>query len=102
MFISNSLTKTKNLDESLQKYIIFQNQKKIKKKNLNIISKLFKNILPKTCENFRLLCTGEKGRSSETATKLHYKGSVLHRIVSQGWIQGGGIVGEFIYYLKQD
>jgi peptidyl-prolyl cis-trans isomerase-like 6 len=54
--------------------------------------KLFQNILPKTCENFRLLCTGEKGRAASTSTKLSYKGSILHRIVPQGWIQGGDIV----------
>lgn len=57
-----------------------------------IVLELYKNILPKTCENFRLLCTGEKGRSDETATKLHYKNTIINRIVEQGWIQGGDII----------
>lgn len=82
---ANYLVKTKNTYVYLE--FTYEN-----KKLGRIVIELFKNILPKTCENFRLLCTGEKGRSSETATKLHYKGSVLHRIVSQGWIQGGDII----------
>lgn len=57
-----------------------------------IVFELFKKTLPKTSENFRLLCTGEKGRSEETATKLHYKNSIIHRIVEEGWIQGGDII----------
>lgn len=57
-----------------------------------IVFELFKNTLPKTSENFRLLCSGEKGRSEETATKLHYKNTIINRIVEQGWIQGGDII----------
>jgi len=55
-----------------------------------ILLKLFKNIVPKTCENFRLLCTGEKGRSEKTGTKLHYENCLINRIVPNGWLQGGG------------
>ena len=40
-------------------------------------------------ENFLALCTGEKGKSS-TGTSLHYKGSLFHRVVKGGWVQGGG------------
>ena len=58
--------------------------------NLAFLFKLFKNLVPKTSENFRLLCTGEKGRSEKTSVKLHYKNSIIHRIVPHGWIQGGG------------
>jgi len=57
-----------------------------------VVIELFKNILPKTSENFRLLCTGEKGRSEETATKLHFKNTIINRICEKGWIQGGDIV----------
>lgn len=57
-----------------------------------LVFELYKNLLPKTSENFRLLCTGEKGRSEETATKLHYKNTIVNRIVEQGWIQGGDII----------
>ena len=46
--------------------------------------------MPKTCENFRLLCTGEKGRSEKTGTKLSYENCLINRIVTNGWIQGGG------------
>ena len=47
-------------------------------------------MLPKTCENFKALCTGDKGESEQTEYKLHYKDSLIHRAVKNGWIQGGG------------
>ncbi|RNA17451.1 peptidyl-prolyl cis-trans isomerase-like 6 [Brachionus plicatilis] len=56
-----------------------------------LLIELFSNQLPKTSENFRLLCTGEKGRSEDGSKKLHYKNTLIHRIVPNGWIQGGDI-----------
>jgi cyclophilin family peptidyl-prolyl cis-trans isomerase len=53
-----------------------------------LVFELFNDEAPETCENFRSLCTGEKGQSGKSATVLHYKDSILHRIVSNGWIQG--------------
>jgi len=64
---------------------------------------LFGNIVPKTVENFRCLCTGEKG-IGESGKPLHYKGCQLHKIITAFAIQGGDITnldgtgdGESIY-----
>ncbi|XP_043745905.1 probable inactive peptidyl-prolyl cis-trans isomerase-like 6 isoform X6 [Cervus elaphus] len=50
----------------------------------------------------KILCTGKAG-FSQSGIKLHYTGSIFHRVVQNGWIQGGDIVagkgdnGESIY-----
>lgn len=43
-----------------------------------IIIELFNNIVPKTAENFRALCTGEKGIGL-SGLPLHLKGSHFHK-----------------------
>ncbi len=49
---------------------------------------LFGDVVPKTAENFRVLCTGENGKDSE-GTELTFTGSKFHRIIPQFMIQGG-------------
>ena len=67
-----------------------------------IIFELRADIVPKTAENFRALCTGEKG-TGNSGKPLHFKGSQFHRIITNFMCQGGdftnanGTGGESIY-----
>jgi len=77
-----------------------------------VVIDLFESETPKAAENFRCLCTGEKDTSlkddssnqvQRKKTRLHYKGTKIHRVEKGFVMQGGDITrgdgsgGESIY-----
>lgn len=64
---------------------------------------LFGTVAPKAVENFRSLCACDKGMGKLTKVPLCYRGSSIHRVVTDFGIQGGdfshgdGTGGESIF-----
>merc|ERR1711971_218083 len=68
-----------------------------------LVFALYTDTVPKTCENFRQLCSGEHKDYTARGNKFHYVGTFLHRMIPGLMVQGGdfdnsnGTGGESIY-----
>ena len=58
---------------------------------------LRKDIVPITAENFRCLCTGEKG-TGKSGKLLHFKSSQFHSVIQESALNQGSVLkgGDFI------
>jgi peptidylprolyl isomerase len=71
-----------------------------------IVMLLFADVVPKTVQNFKILCMGNHSTTASTGQPLHFKGSTFHRVIKGFMIQGGdftrgdGTGGESIYGAK--
>merc|ERR1712160_44387 len=67
---------------------------------------LYQDTVPKTTDNFKSLCVGDKGTDSSSGKPLTFKGSKFHRVIPGFMCQGGdftsgdGRGGESIYGAK--
>ena len=68
-----------------------------------LVMELFADVVPRTAENFRCLCTGERGVGQKTGKALHFRGTIFHRVIKGFMAQGGdfqsgnGTGGESVY-----
>jgi peptidylprolyl isomerase len=51
-----------------------------------VVMELYADTVPRTVENFRALCTGEKG-NGKAGKPLHYQESKMHRVIPGFMIQ---------------
>lgn len=58
-----------------------------------LIMELFAHITPKTADNFRCLCTGEKGMGKQ-GKNLSFRKSRFHRVIPGLYAQGGDFIHE--------
>ncbi|PVZ97473.1 hypothetical protein BB558_003026 [Smittium angustum] len=60
-------------------------------KSGRIVFELFKDVVPKTVENFRVLCSGEFNQSLPEYSNFNYKNTRIHRVIKGFVLQGGDI-----------
>jgi len=57
-----------------------------------LVIELFEDSSPNASANFRALCLGDKGLARGSGKRLHYLGSIFHRLVKGFAAQGGDFV----------
>ena len=79
--IYNKKHRKKNIYNKKQNDMVYLEIKVGKYVLGKIIIKLFSHIVPKTCENFKVLCSNKKSPS--------YHNTIFHRVIKNFMIQGG-------------
>lgn len=94
LFYALAKEEYKDYLKSTKHYYVYLDVSIGKEKNGRLLIELFNDKLPKTCDNFMQLCIGDtcENAKHDPPLKLAYKDSLFHRIVKNGWIQGGDIV----------
>ena len=90
-FVEETKKSLKNfLDTNGNKYVFFNFSIEGEEESVKniVVLELFNKDLPLTSENFYKICTGCK---NEEGTSLSYKGSLVHRISKNSFIQSGDI-----------
>lgn len=58
-----------------------------------LVLELFTALAPRTCENFRRLCTGESGvfQDMQTDVPLHFINTIFHKLIPGRYLEGGDL-----------
>lgn len=54
-----------------------------------VVFRLYEDVTPRTAQNFKCLCTGEKGLGATTGKPLHFLNTIFHRVIKGFMCQGG-------------
>ncbi|XP_028791330.1 peptidyl-prolyl cis-trans isomerase CYP95-like [Neltuma alba] len=76
-----------------KKFPVFMDVRIYERPHQRMVFELFYDIAPFTAENFRALCTGEKGVSPKTRKRLRYPNTFFQKVRKGGSYVKGGVFG---------
>ena len=80
---------TNTVDESYHNPRVFMDLQIGGRRAGRLVIELFADVVPRTAENFRCLCTGERGLGHKSGKALHFRNSIFHRVI-KGFMKQGG------------